>query len=73
MARILNVTEVAELLHVSPRTAYDYLRARKIPGRKVGKTWLVPEQQLLEFLATSPVEQPTGISGRVRPHRPAHP
>jgi excisionase family DNA binding protein len=51
MARVLRVPEVARLMHVSTRTAYSYLRAGKIPGRRIGQQWLVPEDQLLSFLA----------------------
>jgi excisionase family DNA binding protein len=50
MARILNTDQAAELLGVSKRTVWDWLRAGRIPGRRVGKYWLMSEEALIAFI-----------------------
>jgi len=50
---LLTVTEVAELLRVSRKAVYDMLRHRSLPGaRKLGGTWRVHRDTLLEHIAT---------------------
>ncbi len=50
MSKVLTVEQAAALLQVTPRTVYEWLKRRRIPGRKVGKVWLIPEDALLEYL-----------------------
>lgn len=50
MSRILTVEEAADTLQVTTRTVYEWLKLRRIPGRKVGKVWRIPEGALLEHL-----------------------
>ena len=38
-SEVLTMGEVAELLRVSTRTVSRLARARKIPGKKIGKEW----------------------------------
>jgi excisionase family DNA binding protein len=61
MAKVFTTEEAAELLRVSPRTVCQWLRSGKIPGRKVGKFWLIPEAALLDWLA--------GTHGQLSPRR----
>lgn len=44
------VDDIAELLQVSQRTVYDYLRSGKLKGKKIGKYWKVTEEALRAFL-----------------------
>mgnify|MGYP005856152247 CR=1 FL=1 len=65
MARILTVKQVAEKLHVKPLTVREYLRKGKIPGRKLGKSWLVVETDLEMFIRGNIQPEPqTRISAR---------
>jgi excisionase family DNA binding protein len=57
MSRILTVEETAEVCQVTPRTVYDWLKLGRIPGRKVGKVWRVPEEALLEFMRGETTEE----------------
>jgi excisionase family DNA binding protein len=50
MERILTVDEAAKALHATNRTVYEWLKRGSIPGRKVGKTWLIRETSLLRYL-----------------------
>lgn len=42
--------EVAEILHVTRRTLYNYIKAGKLEAVKVGKYWRVNEQSLKNLL-----------------------
>lgn len=44
------LAEVAEILKVTRRTVYSYVKDGKIPATKVGRQWRVTEQALKEFL-----------------------
>ena len=50
--RLLTVQEVAGILRVHARTAYRLVTEGSIRAVKIGSQWRVPEQALLEFLAT---------------------
>ena len=52
MAELTTYTlvEVAEILKVTRRTIYNYIKQGKIPATKVGHQWRVTEQALKEFL-----------------------
>jgi excisionase family DNA binding protein len=50
MDRVLTAEEAAALLRVKPRTLYEWLRKGKIRGRKVGRSWRIPEEPLLHWL-----------------------
>lgn len=50
MARILTVRQAAELLQASEETVRDWLRRRRIPGRRVGRSWRISEEALLDWL-----------------------
>lgn len=44
------LVEVAEILKVTRRTVYNYIKAGKLPAVKVGYQWRVTEQALKDFL-----------------------
>ena len=44
------LTEIADILKVSQKTVYRYVRDGKIPATKVGRQWRITEQALKEYL-----------------------
>lgn len=50
MSRTLTVGEVAEMLRVKPFTVREYLRKGKIPGKRIGRAWLILDVDLQRFL-----------------------
>lgn len=50
MKPILSVDEVAELLECTPKTVENQLRARELPGVKLGVGWVCPTEALIETL-----------------------
>jgi excisionase family DNA binding protein len=46
MNELLTVEEAAAKLKLAPKTLRDWLRTGKLPGVKLGKRWLVREQDL---------------------------
>ncbi|MCI7349165.1 MAG: helix-turn-helix domain-containing protein [Ruminococcus sp.] len=42
--------EAADELCLSLTTVYNLLRAKKIPGFKVGRSWRIPKDALTEFI-----------------------
>lgn len=53
MAKEVNVytlTELAEILHVTRRSLYNWIKDGKIHAIKIGKEWRVTEEALNEFL-----------------------
>jgi len=63
--QILTVEQTAKRLQVSEKTVYEWLRAGKIPGRKIGKVWRMSEDALEDFLRGGPV-------GNSRSSRPSN-
>ncbi len=53
MAKEVNVytlTELTEILHVTRRSLYNWIKDGKIHAIKIGKEWRVTEEALNEFL-----------------------
>lgn len=48
--KVYTLDEVAEILKVSRRTLYNYLKAKKLPAVKMGKYWRVSEENLKSFI-----------------------
>lgn len=51
----ISVKEMCQLLHISERTAYTYLRKGVIPHRKIGNKYLIMREALLRW-AGQPAE-----------------
>jgi hypothetical protein len=52
------------MLDVSPRSIQNYIRAKMIPARKIGRRTVIPVRALENFLRK---DQPSpGIAGSVR-------
>lgn len=47
--RLLTLEEVAELTYLDPGTLKNYCRDGKLPGRKIGKRWFLPENVAFEM------------------------
>jgi len=48
--KIYTLTEVAEMLQVTRRTLYNYLKDGRLKGNKVVGKWIITEEQLKDFI-----------------------
>lgn len=55
--KVYTIDEIAELLHITRRTLYTYLKTGKLKAIKVGKYWRVTEENLKDFLSKGTVEK----------------
>ena len=54
--KVYTLDEICEILKVTKRTMYNYIRAGKLKAVKMGKYWRVTEENLRAFIeAGSPV------------------
>lgn len=54
--KVYTLDEVADILKVTKRTLYNYVKAGKLPAVKMGKYWRVPAESLQAFISTgSPI------------------
>lgn len=56
--KIYTLDEVADILKISKRTLYTYIKEGKLHAVKIGKAWRVSEENLQSFITT-------GASGTV--------
>ena len=49
--KVYTLEEIAEILHVTRRTLYTYIKEGKLRAVKVGKSWRVTQKSLDEFLS----------------------
>ena len=56
---LLGVPEVAQILGIEPNTVYIWLRNRKLPGIKVGKSWRVLKEDIITYLEAHKTEPST--------------
>ena len=50
--RVYTLDEVAEIMRLTKRTLYSYIKAGTLHAVKVGKYWRVPEESLQAFIST---------------------
>ncbi len=50
--KVYTLDEVAEILKVTKRTLYNYVKAGTLHAVKMGKYWRVPEESLQAFIST---------------------
>ena len=50
--KIYSLEEVADILKVSRRTLYTYVKEGKLPAVKMGKYWRVSHENLQAFIST---------------------
>ena len=48
--KIYTLAEVAEMLQVTRRTLYNYLKDGRLKGNKVVGKWIITEEQLKDFI-----------------------
>lgn len=49
MDKMYTVMEVAEIFHVNRRSVYNWLKDNKLHAVKIGKAWLISEEELKRF------------------------
>ena len=50
--KVFTLDEVADILKVSRRTLYTYVKEGKLPAVKMGKYWRVSQESLQAFIST---------------------
>lgn len=50
--RVYTLDEVAEIMQVTKRTLYNYIKAGTLHAVKMGKYWRVSEESLQDFIST---------------------
>lgn len=50
--KVYTIEELVDILHVTRRTLYTYIKEGKLKAVKMGKYWRVREDQLRDFLST---------------------
>lgn len=48
--KLYTISEIAEILRVTERTIYTYIKEAELPAIKIGKHWRVRHEQLVAFL-----------------------
>lgn len=48
--RVYTLEEVADIIGVSRRTVYNYVKAKQIKAVKIGRAWRVTDKALADFL-----------------------
>lgn len=54
--RVYTLNEVADILHITRRTLYNYIKEGTLNASKVGGRWRVTEEELRKLLGTSAEE-----------------
>lgn len=49
--RVYTLDEVADIMQVTKRTLYNYIKAGTLHAVKMGKYWRVPEESLQDFIS----------------------
>ncbi|NCB25780.1 MAG: DNA-binding protein [Bacteroidia bacterium] len=48
--KVYTLSEVAEILHLTRRTVYSYVKSKKIKAVKIGRQWRVSQEAMREFV-----------------------
>lgn len=62
MGEILTAAEVADLLHIHPRTVYKLARKGLIPAGKFGGSWRFSKKEILKIASGSERRDGRGLS-----------
>lgn len=57
LMKVYTLEELVEVLQVTRRTLYNYIREGKLKAAKMGKYWRVTEKQLEAFLRATNGEE----------------
>jgi len=65
----LSVSNLAEVLGVTQKTAYEYLQAGELPAYRIGTRWLILRDEVKEFVEMSShhTERETGRGNADQP------
>lgn len=69
MRRLYKVSEVARMLNVSPVAVRKWIKSGKLGAKRVGKLWMIPEEDLKRFLGEKPKETRAIIYARVSSYK----
>lgn len=50
--KVYTIEEVVDILHVTRRSVYSYIKSGKLKAVKIGKYWRITQENLEEFLTT---------------------
>ena len=50
--KVYTLDEVADIMKVTKRTLYNYVKEGKLPAVKMGKYWRVSQESLQAFMST---------------------
>ena len=50
MEKMLTVNDIQEHLHICKNTAYKLLKIKSFPKIKIGKAYVIPEEQYLKWI-----------------------
>lgn len=56
---IYTMEEVADFLHKSTRTVYRRIQSGELAGKKEGKGWLIPGENLLNYMGQGNIDEAT--------------
>ena len=48
--KLYNLADVSEIMGLTHRTIWNYVKAGKLKARKIGREWKVTERELREFI-----------------------
>lgn len=54
----LSVTNLASILGVTQKTAYDYLQAGDIPAYRIGSKWIILRDEVRDHMRKSAISPP---------------
>ena len=59
--RLLTVAEVGDILHLTRRSLYSWIKDGKLKAAKVGKSWYIPAEELRRLIENG--TQPADVNG----------
>lgn len=54
---IYTVSDIADKLKLSRKTIYNYMRAGRLKGKKIGEFWYFTEKDIQDFFNTATTER----------------
>ncbi len=60
MERLYKVSEVARMLNVSSVAVRKWIKSGRLKAKRVGKLWMIPEDELKRFLGEKPKGDKSG-------------
>jgi excisionase family DNA binding protein len=63
----VDIREAAQMLSVSPRTIQNYIAAKLLPGRKIGRRTVIPVRALEAFLRSDHASPTRPVEAEVLP------